>query len=148
VPAGPALDGAAAAGSAEGLAVTDGTAAATGSTSGSGVRAGLTGVARQFVGWGAIDAAIVGWGYRGLRRALRAGPTDDELVRRGVRLGRITAANALLDVGYVACGLALARRPGRWRGDGVGIVVQGLALLWLDVRHSAAAWRGARAARS
>jgi len=101
----------------------------------------LTGFARQTVGWGAVDAAIVVRGRRGLRSARRGGLGDDEALRRAARLGRITAVNALLDLGYVAVGAALARRPGRWRGDGLAVVVQGLALLLLDARHASAARR-------
>lgn len=95
-------------------------------------------VARQALGWGLVDLAIVGWGLRGLRRARRDGLTPDAARARGRRMARVTGVNAVLDVGYVASGVALAVRAPRRRGDGLGIVVQGLALLWLDVRHASA----------
>ncbi len=47
----------------------------------------------------------------------------------------VTGANALLDVGYVAAGVAMAARPRR-RGDGVATAVQGGFLLYLDTRYS------------
>ncbi|MBI4939317.1 MAG: hypothetical protein HY830_01050 [Actinobacteria bacterium] len=95
-------------------------------------------VARQALGWGLVDLAIVGWGLRGLRRARRSGLTPEAARARGRRMARGTGVNAVLDVGYVASGVALAARAPRRRGDGLGIVVQGLALLWLDVRHASA----------
>lgn len=105
----------------------------------------VAGAARQAVAWGLVDLAIAGWGARGLRRARRAaadGALDVDAARaRARRLGRLTAVNAALDVGYVATGAVLAARSRRLRGDGVGVVVQGLALLVLDVRHARAARR-------
>ncbi|WP_088318261.1 hypothetical protein [Kineosporia sp. R_H_3] len=95
-------------------------------------------VARQALGWGLVDLAIVGWGLRGLRRARRTGLTPDAARARARRMARVTGVNAVLDVGYVASGVALAARAPRRRGDGLGIAVQGLALLWLDVRHASA----------
>jgi hypothetical protein len=95
-------------------------------------------VGRQALGWGLVDLAIVAWGARGLRRGRRGALTADAARVRGRRMGRVTAANAVLDIGYVAAGAVLAARGPARRGDGLGIVVQGLALLWLDVRHASA----------
>jgi len=94
--------------------------------------AGVVGFGRQTVAWAAVDAAIVGWGVRGFARSPQDEPAAGRVARR-MRL--LTAANAAADVGYVAAGAALARRPDR-RGDGLAVVVQGLFLLWLDVRHA------------
>jgi len=95
-------------------------------------RSGVVGFGRQTVAWAVVDAAIVGWGVRGLARS----PQDDDGAGRTARRMRLlTAANAGADVGYVALGAALARRPDR-RGDGLAVVVQGLFLLWLDARHA------------
>ena len=99
------------------------------------------GVARQAVGWGLVDLAIAGWGVQGLLRARRAAADDDVAAARARRLARVTGANAVADVGYVAAGALLAARSPARRGDGLGIVVQGAALLWLDVTH-AWAFRG------
>lgn len=101
-----------------------------------------SGVARQAVGWGLVDLAIAGWGARGLVRSRRAGADDDvAAAARARRLARVTGANAVADVGYVVAGALLAARSPARRGDGLGIVVQGAALLWLDVTH-AWAFRG------
>ena len=87
----------------------------------------------QTAAWGAIDLVIALVARRGL--ALRD-------VSGATRLDRFVWFNNGLDVGYVAVGLTLAivgwqlgRRLGRV-GAGVGIVVQGLALLVLDLRFS------------
>lgn len=80
------------------------------------------GFGRQTLAWGAIDGAIAAVGAR--RRAAR-GPTDP------ARLRRVLLVNAGLDVGYLATGGWLVR-DGRWRGDGVAVLVQGLFLLVLD----------------
>jgi hypothetical protein len=103
----------------------------------------VTGVARQAVGWGLVDLAIAGWGVRGLLRARgeRSGEDDEAAAARARRLARITGANAVADVGYVVAGAVLAARSPARRGDGLGIAVQGLALLRLDVTH-AWAFRG------
>ncbi len=95
-------------------------------------RVAVAAFGRQSVGWAAVDAAIVVRGVRGLAR-----PPDEAGEARGRlrRLRNLLALNAGLDVGYVAGGVALARRT-RLRGDGLGIVVQGLFLLWLDIRHA------------
>ena len=72
--------------------------------------------------WGAVDGAIA---LVGARRRSSRGPTDAQ------RLRRVLLVNAGLDVGYVAAGGWLVR-DGRWRGDGVAVVVQGAFLLVLD----------------
>lgn len=87
---------------------------------------------RQTVGWAAIDAAIAALGRRGLSR-----PAADEAEARSRarRIQRLTLINAVADVGYVGVGAALTRGSRR-RGDGLAVIVQGLFLLWLDVRHT------------
>ena len=89
----------------------------------------------QTAAWGAIDLLIAAVARRGL--ALRD-------VGGATRLDRFVWFNNGLDVGYVAVGLTLAivgwtlgRRLGLV-GAGIGIVVQGLALLVLDLRFSTA----------
>lgn len=76
------------------------------------------GFARQTAAWGAVDGAIAAYG------ALTP-PTDP------VRLRKVLLVNAALDVGYLAAGAWLVR-DGRWRGDGLAVLVQGAFLLWLD----------------
>lgn len=92
----------------------------------------LAGIGRQALLWGAVDAAIA---LFGASRSKPAPEDDAEARRRARRMGLITAVNAVADVGYLAGGTAMARTAAR-RGDGLGIVVQGLFLLLLDVQHT------------
>jgi hypothetical protein len=81
--------------------------------------------------WGALDALLAAVAWRGLAERDLAGATH---------LDRLLWLNGGLDVGYVAVGVALAwtgwvlgRRLGLV-GAGLGVIVQGLALLVLDAR--------------
>ena len=80
------------------------------------------GFGRQTAAGGAVDGAIA---LVGARRSA-AGRTPEP-----ARLRRVLLVNAGLDVGYLAAGAALVRRP-RWRGDGLAVLVQGAFLLALD----------------
>ena len=80
------------------------------------------GFGRQTAAWGAVDGAIA---WAGARKRRTNGPTDP------TRLRRVLLVNAGLDVGYLAAG-AWAVRDGRWRGDGLAVLVQGAFLLVLD----------------
>lgn len=87
----------------------------------------------QALSWGAIDALLAVFGRRGARKNIARGATDGPRQARRFRL--ILLANAMLDVGYIAGGLALLRRAhGRAdrAGMGVGIVPQGVFLLGFD----------------
>ena len=84
----------------------------------------------QLVAWGAIDLLLVANAWRGLAMRDLAGATA---------LDRMLWLNVGLGVGYVAVGVTLAvcawtlgRRLGGV-GAGLGVVVQGLALLVLDL---------------
>jgi hypothetical protein len=101
----------------------------------------------QALAWGAIDALIAAFGLLGQRGAgapaAVGSPSQDpaaEADAAASRLRRLLWFNALLDVGYVAGGVALARTKGRsdphWRGHGWGIVVQGAFLFVFDVYHA------------
>lgn len=88
----------------------------------------------QTAAWGAIDLLLAGMAWRGLRLRDGAG---------AVQLDRMIWLNNGLDIGYVAVGVTLAvtgwvvgRRLGLV-GAGVGVIVQGLALLVLDLRFAA-----------
>ena len=94
----------------------------------------LANFAIQCAAWGAIDLLIAALAWRGLAERDVAGAT---------RLDRLLWLNTGLDVGYVAVGVALAavgwqlgRRLGLV-GAGIGVVVQGLALLALDAHFIA-----------
>ena len=80
------------------------------------------GFGRQTAAWGAVDGAIA---LVGSRRRAAQGPTDP------ARLRRVLLLNSGLDVGYLAAGGWLVR-DGRWRGDGLAVLVQGAFLLALD----------------
>ena len=91
----------------------------------------LTHFAIQTAAWGAIDLLLAGLAWRGLEMRDVAG---------AARLDRLLWLNTGLDVGYVAVGVTLAvagwtlgRRLGAV-GAGLGVVVQGIALLALDAR--------------
>ena len=86
------------------------------------------GVGQQAIGWGAIDALI----------ALFAGRASAKSFS-GRTLRRILLFNAGLDVLYMLGGLILARTRGatddKRRGQGRGIVLQGLFLFKFDLIH-------------
>jgi len=88
----------------------------------------------QTAAWGAIDLGLAALAWRGLAMRDLAGATH---------LDRMLWLNCGLDVGYIAVGvtlawvgLALGRRLGLM-GAGLGVIVQGLALLALDARFIA-----------
>lgn len=96
----------------------------------------------QALAWGAIDAVIALFGLRDAKKKQHA---NSQTQARRFRL--IVAANALLDVGYVAGGAAALRSAqGRAErvGLGVGIIVQGLFLLLFDLALTALSgmWSG------
>ena len=96
----------------------------------------------QTVGWGAIDAALAVGGRARARRLLADPPADPaKVAREAARVRRILAVNAVLDVLYVAGGLAVATGRGRTdvaaRGHGLAAVVQGAFLLAFDAWHAA-----------
>lgn len=85
----------------------------------------------QMLAWGAVDLALSAWAQRGL--TLRDFAAAQQLVN-------FLWLNAGLDAGYIMLGATLAitcarlgPRPGGV-GAGAAIVLQGLALLLLDVR--------------
>ena len=91
----------------------------------------------QMIAWGIVFGAIAAVGWQGLH--LRD-------VGGAARLERMTWLNIGLDIGYVGVGLALAvtafmaRALGKRMsviGAGAGVVVQGLALLLIDLQFAA-----------
>ena len=87
------------------------------------------GVGQQAIGWGVIDALI----------ALVAGRFPSKSFS-GKTLRRILLFNAGLDILYILGGLSLARAKGatdeKMRGQGWGIVLQGLFLFKFDLIHA------------
>jgi hypothetical protein len=86
------------------------------------------GVGQQAIGWGVIDALIALIAGRSTARSF-SGPT----------LRRILPINAALDVLYVLGGFIFAHTKGatdeKMRGQGWGIVLQGLFLFKFDLIH-------------
>lgn len=90
--------------------------------------------AMQTAGWGVVIGAIAAVGWHGLHLRDLAG---------AARLERILWLNIGLDIGYVGIGLALAiagralARRMSVVGAGTAVVVQGLALLLIDLQFAA-----------
>jgi hypothetical protein len=86
------------------------------------------GVGQQAIGWGLIDALIALFAGRSTSRSFS-----------GQTLRRILLFNAALDVLYVLGGFIFARTKGatneKLRGQGWGIVLQGLFLFKFDLIH-------------
>jgi hypothetical protein len=98
------------------------------------------GVAKQTSGWALINGLIARFGRRSsqARKAKLADPLDPTITAQESRkLRRVLQVNAGLDVLYVAGGIALAVTKGKedaeWRGQGLGIVSQGLFLFFFDL---------------
>lgn len=85
----------------------------------------------QTAAWGAVNLAICLWAARGLAPRDYAGAQS---------LINVLWLNTGLDVGYAAVGTTLAITAWRWGaraggiGAGIGIIVQGIALMLLDLR--------------
>ncbi len=85
----------------------------------------------QTAAWGAVDLAIVFWAARRLAPRDFAGAQS---------LLNVLWFNTGLDAGYAAIGITLALTAWKWGaraggiGAGIGIIVQGIALMLLDLR--------------
>lgn len=96
------------------------------------------GVGEQYAGWGAVNALIALIGRRP--------PADaNSLVETAARkrtLSRLLWLNTGLDVLYVLGGWRVLRGRGaadaRWRGRGLGIMLQGGFLFCFDLLHAVA----------
>ena len=100
------------------------------------------GIGLQGVVWGVIDAGIAFFGQLGMRRKVAQldDPNDTRLqLEEARRLRRLLFINAGLDVLYVAVGVGLILTFGVdntfARGNGVGILIQGVFLLFFDLFH-------------
>ena len=98
------------------------------------------GVGEQYVGWGVINALIALIGRRGASRQRSAAPADAAAQKR--TLSRLLWVNTGLDVLYVLGGWRAMRGRGsadaRWRGRGLGIVLQGGFLFFFDLLNALA----------
>lgn len=101
------------------------------------------GLGIQFLAWGAVDAAIAVFGAR-MSKKKQAGIQDSERAEVEARearwLERVLWINTCLDVLYVLGGVWLAQTMGaespRWKGHGVGVVIQGGFLFFFDFFHA------------
>ena len=98
------------------------------------------GVGEQYVGWGVINALIALIGRQGASRQRSAAPSDAAAQKR--TLSRLLWVNTGLDVLYVLGGWRAMRGRGsadaRWRGRGLGIVLQGGFLFFFDLLNALA----------
>lgn len=98
------------------------------------------GVGGQYVVWGVINALIALMGRRGASRQRSAAPMDAAAQKR--TLSRLLWVNTGLDVLYVLGGWRVMRGRGsadaRWRGRGLGIVLQGGFLFFFDLLNALA----------
>ena len=96
---------------------------------------------RQTAAWGGVDLLIVGAGYLAQRRR---GTLSEEQTQRQIRnLRRLLVINSVVDVGYMAGGIAILKRSMQKKssfrmgpGDGSAIVIQGAFLFVLDVSQA------------
>jgi len=85
----------------------------------------------QTAAWGAVNLVLCLWASRRLAQRDFAGAQE---------LLNVLWFNTGLDLGYVAIGITLALTAWRWGarvggiGAGIGVMVQGVALLLLDAR--------------
>lgn len=99
------------------------------------------GVGSQFVAWGAIDAAIAIFGQMGARDRvdrLENPGTLETKQQESQNMNRILWINAGMDVLYILGGWFWMRRDngdGQARGNGFGVMLQGVFLLVFDLFH-------------
>ena len=99
-------------------------------------------VGSQFVAWGAIDGAIAVGGQLLADQRMKNTPPNEmsERLRKDKRNLKIALwVNAFLDVFYVIGGLRWMKHSNKdsaKRGNGFGVIIQGLFLLWFDLYHS------------
>ncbi len=100
------------------------------------------GLGGQFVAWGAIDAAIAIFGQMGARDRVDRleNPGTLEIKQQEVQnMSRLLWINAGLDVLYIFGGWLWMRRDkgdGQARGNGFGVMLQGVFLLVFDLFHA------------
>ena len=96
------------------------------------------GVGEQYAGWGAVNAIIALIG----RRPPAEANSLVETAARKRTLSRLLWVNTGLDVLYVLGGWRVLRGRGaadaRWRGRGLGIMLQGGFLFFFDLLHAVA----------
>ena len=100
------------------------------------------GVGEQFAGWGLVNAmiALVGWMSATKRQRSPGSTTPATQTAERRKITRLLYVNTGLDVFYVVGGALTAGGRGatdkRWRGRGLGIMVQGGFLFFFDLIHA------------
>ncbi|MEO1287195.1 MAG: hypothetical protein AAFV93_05455 [Chloroflexota bacterium] len=100
------------------------------------------GLGNQFITWGLVDAAIAVGGQVAKRNRIdnMENPGKAEIhEKEATNLSRALWVNAALDVLYIIGGFLWAKRDkgdGSARGNGLGVMIQGLFLLIFDVFHA------------
>lgn len=96
----------------------------------------------QFIMWGLIDAAIAVFGHITSQDRIdrMQNPGAAEVKREeATQLSRLLWINTILDVFYVLGGWLWMRRDrgdGSARGNGAGVIIQGLFLFVFDLFHA------------
>lgn len=101
------------------------------------------GISVQFIFWGIIDgivALLAGKTNRVLPINNIIHPIDQENQIKTKKLARLLWVNTVLDIFYMIGGLRLSMSKGAsspfWRGQGVGIIIQGGFLFVFDLVHA------------
>ena len=99
-------------------------------------------VGNQFIAWGAVDAGIAIGGQVAKRNRIDhlENPGVSEILKEETdNLARLLWVNAVLDIFYMLGAIMWMRHDngdGRARGNGFGVLIQGLFLLVFDVMHA------------
>lgn len=103
----------------------------------------LRGLAVQFLVWGVVDGVISILGARAAARKQAAMQESDRAqteVKEARWLSRVLWVNTGLDVFYLLGGFWLTQTWGAesplWRGQGMGIMIQGGFLFLFDIYHA------------
>lgn len=99
-------------------------------------------IGNQFITWGVIDAAIAVGGQMAKRNRIdnMDNPGTPEIkAKEASNLSRLLWLNAGLDVLYIIVGYLWSKRDkgdGSARGNGLGVIIQGVFLLLFDIFHA------------
>lgn len=102
---------------------------------------GLRGFGLEALVWGGIDALIAVYVLLHCWTVGRLQPDEVREVRETIRIRRLLVINARLDVVYIVAGIAITAAFLENRfifGNGIGVIVQGLFLLFFDRIHAPA----------
>lgn len=97
------------------------------------------GMGEQFIGWGLINGMIAAFGATSAKRRRQLPDATNRATQSAERrkLARLLWLNTGLDVLYILGGaltiIGRGTRDERWRGRGLGIVIQGGFLFFFDL---------------